>query len=244
MKGNDGLFMPGFLFHDEPYRQGLSLTAKAVYACLLDFLEAAGEADGDGGPGVLVKQQDVQAVLNISRPTCHKAMQDLAAVGLIDISREKGGAVNRIHFRMYQNFTLKGKKLDIPTERNLTFPQTAANGKDAGQPMKRPKRIEPPTVQAVQAYCDERGYHINAAAFVDFYTSNGWKVGKNPMKDWKAAVRTWERKDKERQAAWPRRMTSNERLRAADDELERMCREYDGRNGKTDLDDFPGKLPG
>lgn len=48
MKENDGLFMPGFLFHDEPYRQGLSLTAKAVYACLLDFLEAAGEADGDG----------------------------------------------------------------------------------------------------------------------------------------------------------------------------------------------------
>lgn len=237
MKGNDGLFMPGFLFHDEPYRQGLSLTAKAVYACLLDFLAAAGEADDNGGPGVLVKQQDVQAVLNISRRTCQRCMKDLAAAGLIDMNREKGGAVNRIHFTRRQNGAYKASKCHIQGVK-------MSHSADTGQPMKRPKRFEPPTVQDVRAYCNERGYHIDAAAFVDFYTSNGWKVGKNPMKDWKAAVRTWERKDKERQAAGPRRMTSNERLRAADDELERMCRAYDSRDGKTDLDDVPGKLPG
>ena len=42
-------------------------------------------------------------------------------------------------------------------------------------------------------YINEKGYNIRASKFVDYYTSNGWKVGKNPMKDWKAAVRTWER---------------------------------------------------
>ena len=35
------------------------------------------------------------------------------------------------------------------------------------------------------------GYSIRASKFIDYYTSNGWKVGKNPMKDWKAAVRSW-----------------------------------------------------
>ena len=56
----------------------------------------------------------------------------------------------------------------------------------------------PPTPTEVRQYCDESGHHIDADAFVDFYTSKNWMVGKNKMKDWKAAVRNWERKDKER----------------------------------------------
>lgn len=57
------------------------------------------------------------------------------------------------------------------------------------------KAFKPPTVEEVQAYCNERGNTVNAEGFVDFYTSNGWKVGKNPMRDWKAAVRTWEKRE-------------------------------------------------
>ena len=56
----------------------------------------------------------------------------------------------------------------------------------------------PPTPTEVRKYCDESGHHIDADAFVDFYTSKNWMVGRNKMKDWKAAVRNWERKDKER----------------------------------------------
>ena len=50
-----------------------------------------------------------------------------------------------------------------------------------------------PTLEEVQAYCEERNNNVDAQRFIDYYTSNGWKVGKNSMKDWKAAVRTWER---------------------------------------------------
>ena len=57
------------------------------------------------------------------------------------------------------------------------------------------KRFIPPTVDEVSLYCFERHNHVNAQKFVDYYSSNGWKVGKNPMKDWKAAVRTWERSE-------------------------------------------------
>lgn len=56
-------------------------------------------------------------------------------------------------------------------------------------------RFSTPTIDEVRAYCAEKGYTVDADRFVDYYTSNGWKVGKNPMKDWKAAVRTWNGKE-------------------------------------------------
>ena len=55
-----------------------------------------------------------------------------------------------------------------------------------------------PTLEEVKAYCSERGNKVDPERWFDYYTSNGWKVGKNPMKDWKAAVRTWERTDEGR----------------------------------------------
>lgn len=55
------------------------------------------------------------------------------------------------------------------------------------------KRFVKPTVEEIDAYCRERGNAINAESFFDFYESKGWMVGKSPMKDWKAAIRTWEK---------------------------------------------------
>lgn len=55
------------------------------------------------------------------------------------------------------------------------------------------KKFEPPTVEEVRAYCQERGNKVDPQAFIDHYTSNGWMVGRNKMKSWKAAVGTWER---------------------------------------------------
>lgn len=58
------------------------------------------------------------------------------------------------------------------------------------------KRFKPPTLEEVQAYCDERCNNVNPEAFIDFYSSKGWMIGKNKMTDWKAAVRNWERTEK------------------------------------------------
>lgn len=55
------------------------------------------------------------------------------------------------------------------------------------------KRFKPPSINDVTEYCSERKNTIDPQQFIDHYTSNGWKVGKNPMRDWKAAVRTWEK---------------------------------------------------
>ncbi len=64
---------------------------------------------------------------------------------------------------------------------------------DESQTVKKRKQFKPPTVEEVQEYCSERMNNVNAESFVDFYESKGWMVGKNKMKDWKAAVRTWEK---------------------------------------------------
>lgn len=81
-----------------------------------------------------------------------------------------------------------GSKLE--PELNLTKPK---NREGADKPPS--SRFIPPSVDEVLAYCQERGNCIDAALFVDFYAARGWTVGRGQMKDWKAAVRTWEKRN-------------------------------------------------
>lgn len=60
-------------------------------------------------------------------------------------------------------------------------------------------RFIPPTIEEIRTYCAERNNTIDAELFISHYESNGWKIGKSKMKDWKAAVRTWERRGKNKQ---------------------------------------------
>lgn len=61
------------------------------------------------------------------------------------------------------------------------------------------KKFKKPTLDEVQQYCLERNNNISAEKFIDYYESNGWKVGRNSMKDWKAAIRNWEKNQQEKQ---------------------------------------------
>ena len=82
---------------------------------------------------------------------------------------------------------------------NLDTQDRLELGKDSiGKDNKKdsPKRFVPPSVEEVQAYCAERGNGIDAEAFIDFYKSKNWYVGKTKMADWKAAIRTWESRNK------------------------------------------------
>lgn len=58
-------------------------------------------------------------------------------------------------------------------------------------------KFKKPTLKELQSYCQEKGYTFDADAFIDYYESNGWRVGRNPMRSWKAACSTWQRKEKE-----------------------------------------------
>ena len=52
--------------------------------------------------------------------------------------------------------------------------------------------IQPPSLEEIRSYCQERGNQVDPEYFYHYYQSNGWRVGKNPMRDWKAAVCAWE----------------------------------------------------
>ncbi|WP_288759834.1 hypothetical protein [uncultured Veillonella sp.] len=85
------------------------------------------------------------------------------------------------------------------TRLDNTKETTVKKGKpEQGKAKKIPKCcFTPPSVAMVRAYCEGRSNHIDPEEFVDFYGSKGWMVGKSKMKDWKCAVRNWERRRKE-----------------------------------------------
>lgn len=98
-----------------------------------------------------------------------------------------------------KNFLQGGEKISIPTmEKNSpnnigldTIENNIDNNKEESHTN---KNFIKPTLEEVKAYCKERNNYIDAEYFIDYYNSNGWKVNKNPMKDWKAAIRNWERR--------------------------------------------------
>lgn len=79
--------------------------------------------------------------------------------------------------------------VDIEIEKDIDIDNKENNTKE--------KRFTPPTLEEVKAYCDERKNSVDPDTFINFYESKGWFVGKNKMKDWKAAVRTWENKNRD-----------------------------------------------
>lgn len=85
--------------------------------------------------------------------------------------------------------------------------------------------FQPPAVGEVEAYCRERANEIDAGRFVDYYATRGWKLGKAAMKDWKAAVRTWERNDKDRASTTAQDFTSEEPTQEGLEEALRIERE-------------------
>ena len=122
-----------------------------------------------------------------------------------------------------KNFTLDG------VERCMY--RTVAADDEAEKPPKAkpvvqqpPQKCEKPTVDEVREYCRQRGNNVDPQRFVDFYTANGWVQGRGkPIKDWRAAVRTWERNDNEKHQQHHGERTDKESVlaRRRDD----ICRE-------------------
>ena len=99
-------------------------------------------------------------------------------------------------------------------------------------PEKKNSRFAPPSLDEVRSYIQARGSPVNPDAFVDFYTSNGWKVGKNVMKDWQACIRTWEKRNETNR---PNSPTDNRsRAKKFSDKLDEIARKSIEENGFTE----------
>lgn len=60
---------------------------------------------------------------------------------------------------------------------------------------KKEKKFQKPTLEEIQNYISEKGLKVSAEGFIDYYEANGWKIGRNNMKDWKATLRNWDRRE-------------------------------------------------
>ena len=105
----------------------------------------------------------------------------------------------QIHRREVNAANRAGKKAEPETNKeNLAAePQSEEKPAHEIQPEKpKRKNFVKPTVEEIAAYCKEKNYNINAQQFFNYYESNGWKIGRNAMKSWQAAVQNWNIRDK------------------------------------------------
>lgn len=120
-------------------------------------------------------KQILNRVLNICRPPYP--------------TKVKEGYITKVKDPIQQK--LKENNIYNNTDKNNTM-----NNKEK---IYKKEIFQKPTVDEISRYCIERKNKVDAERFYDFYQSKGWKVGKEPMKDWKACVRTWEKNNKDKQ---------------------------------------------
>ena len=88
---------------------------------------------------------------------------------------------------------------------NSPIPDSKPDNKPDNKPDRGAKKFRPPTYDEVRDYCLERKNNVDPEKFIDFYQSKGWMVGKSKMKDWKASVRTWEKRESKKETDLQRR---------------------------------------
>ena len=100
--------------------------------------------------------------------------------------------------------------------------------KDTSVSKEKASRFIPPTLEDIKAYCEEKGYKLDYDRFIDYYTSNGWMVGKNKMKDWRACVRNWARKDSSGCAEYPTKVSKFRNFQERSYDMEQLTRDLLG----------------
>ena len=128
-------------------------------------------------------------------------IKDDKTIYMEEVPRMIGSAADNDNANRQRRFREKQKQLALPDRYDAVTKNNESKSIeidieiDKDTEKKPQKRFAKPTLEDVQAYCQERGNNVDAEKWFNYYSANGWKVGKNPMKDWKAAVRTWERSD-------------------------------------------------
>lgn len=198
MNDNNYIVVQGWMCN----RLKLSGNELLVFALVYGFSQD-GESDFSGSRAY------ISNTLNISKPTVDKALNSLINKGLIE---KRHVFVNEVQLNRYKvilqgvkNLYGGGKETLLGSKETLLggSKETLHNKYNYNNTNNKNKDNignNPPTVDQVKQYCEERHNNIDAEQFIDFYESKGWMIGKNKMKDWKACVRTWERSQKSKKS--------------------------------------------
>lgn len=169
----------------------------------------------DGRPAII--RGTCFPLASVTDKQIENALNKLSSVGMISTYKVEARAYLQI-VAWERHQTVRAKKSKYPSEderdleasestcmqmqaddckcsriRNRESESKKEKGTSVPEKKAGPARFQPPKLEEVEAYCRERGNSVDAQRWYDYYTANGWQVGKNHMKDWKAAVRTWER---------------------------------------------------
>ena len=151
---------------------------------------------------LVVGRKQLAEKVGISEQSIRTSLEHLKSTNEITIeSTNKFSVITLVNWEKYQGYTEEStNKLtnkSPTTNQQLTTEEEYKNIRIKEINNIRGKNFVPPTIEEVKDYCHERKNNIDPETFINFYESKGWYVGKNKMKDWKAAIRTWERNRKE-----------------------------------------------
>ena len=144
-----------------------------------------------------------------------KAIKVFKTMGLIDIL--DNGTIYMLDMqKMIGSISSEGvrkaeyrEKIRIEKENGTQLGQ-CPNIKSISNSNSNSNIFKKPSKEEVEEYCRERNNNVNAEQFIDFYESKGWFVGKNKMKDWKASVRLWEKRDRDQKPKLVRKEATDE----------------------------------
>lgn len=193
--------------------------ADSIIVCWFKLLCLAGKQNNSGvlmlNERVAYTEEMLATVFRRPLQTVRLALETFEQFGMVEIIN---GAITIPNWGKHQN--LEGiekvreqtrervsryrERQKLLTDSNVTeaLRVTGCNGTDIDIDKnridldKKKRRFTPPSFEEVAAYCQERNNTVNPQSFIDFYSAKGWKIGKDKMTDWKAAVRTWESREK------------------------------------------------
>lgn len=202
------------IFTDNWFEGTIRSESPIVRAVFVDLLALAGKMGGDGIirlPGTTIGYTDKQlaAIINIGVPEWLQSKDRLSNHPIdkenrITVTPEN--VIEIINWSKYQSEYLRQKGYRQKLHPRVTSKSNAENRRriegevDLSQKkdqthVTRPGngRFTPPTLEQVKEYCESRKNGVDPVRWYAYYTANGWKVGRNPMKSWKAAIVTWEK---------------------------------------------------
>lgn len=160
----------------------------------------------------------LSTITNTNVDTVRNAIKIFSQLGMMEVlddgtffmsevQKMIGSAADNDNANRQRRFREKQKELALPNRYGVVTKSNESKSIEKDIEIdtdKKEKRFTPPSLEDVKSYINEKGYEVNAEAFINFYESKGWYVGKNKMKNWRAAVANWNQRHKdERKDGFP-----------------------------------------
>jgi hypothetical protein len=173
------------------------------------------------GKDCYISDEYIASLIGVSERSARTMLSNLINKGYVNRTRFDGRRRYLQSTISYQSGKICRAELqDLPTTYNQLLNKSISN--DIDDSNKRKAKFVKPTIEEIRCFCEERNNGIDADEFFNFYESKGWVIGKSPMKDWKACIRTWERNRFKSQRPTGRKVSVLENNMAVAEELLRM----------------------